>query len=454
MYLITIEGGDGSGKGIATKMLEEILLEEFTFSDIWVTGEPRRDHPLGKLAVDSVRTGEAGPVKEASLFAADRLDHSHAWILPRLKQGKAVISERNVHSSLVYQGIVGKIGLTEVARLNSAACIPDLCLWVDCDPIVALRRITHGTLREAVMDKQEYFETDELQQKIRAGYATLLGGGVSMPKPFNKGVVVGPILNDGTKADLRRKIQKEVRKFLHRHPTPLNIDAEDVERVMLEKALKGERGQTTLKVLDTSPKRSSKNWLHGEKPWQVMKHANSLYQEAYAAIPDEKSRNIPKTSISHTVISVIGTLSLLPGAEASSLRKWFGPVRVVSSRHTHRMLKFFHEQSGWVRTHKPLKGKDAARSELRAEWQAFGRLGLVIWPLKEEFAKWQDENPDGQWRNSLSVIVGKNPSAEMIQAMENCVARLAILGSGMADVDPPSNVAEFRKWWRQGPVSR
>ncbi len=453
MYLITIEGGDGSGKGIATKMLEEILLEEFTFSDIWVTGEPRRDHPLGKLAVDSVRTGEAGPVKEASLFAADRLDHSHAWILPRLKQGKAVISERNVHSSLVYQGIVGKIGLTEVARLNSAACIPDLCLWVDCDPIVALRRITHGTLREAVMDKQEYFETDELQQKIRAGYATLLGGDVSMPKPFNKGVVVGPILNDGSKADLRRKIQQEVRKFLHRHPTPLNIDAEDVERVMLEKALKGERGQTTLKVMDTSPKRSSKNWLHGEKPWQVMKHANSLYQEAYDAIPDEKSRNIPKTSISHTVISVIGTLSLLPGAEASSLRKWFGPVRVVSSRHTHRMLKFFHEQSGWVRTHKPLKGKDAARSELRAEWQAFGRLGLVIWPLKEEFAKWQDENPDGQWRNSLSAIVGKNPSAEMIQAMENCVARLAILGSGMADVVPPSNVAEFRKWWRQGPAS-
>ena len=115
------------------------------------------------------------------------------------------------------------------------------------------------------------------------------------------------------------------------------------------------------------------------------------------------------------------------------------------------MLKFFHEQSGWVRTHKPLKGRDAARSELRAEWQAFGRLGLVIWPLKEEFAKWLQENPQGQWRNSLSAIVGKKPSDEMIEAMEKCVRRLAVLGSGMVDVAPPSNVEQFRKWWRQGP---
>ncbi len=148
MYLISVEGGDGSGKGIATQMLADICAEEFTFTDVAVTGEPRRDHPLGQLAVEAVSTGEAGPVHEASMFAADRLDHSHAWIVPRLARGEIVISERNVHSSLVYQGIVGDLGLGEVARLNSAACVPDLCVWVDCDPEVALQRISKSALSE------------------------------------------------------------------------------------------------------------------------------------------------------------------------------------------------------------------------------------------------------------------------------------------------------------------
>ena len=451
MYLITIEGGDGSGKGIATKMLEEILIEEFSFFGIWVTGEPRREHPLGQLAVEAVRTGEAGPVREASLFAADRLDHSHAWILPRLKKGMAVLSERNVHSSLVYQGIVGDIGLEETAKLNSAACIPDLCIWVDCDPVMALRRITHGTLREATLDKQEYFETDELQIKIRAGYASLLGGEVTMPKPFDRGVVIGPVLNDGTKMDLRKKLQRAVRSFLHRRPIPLNTSAEDVECLLLEKAMHGERGQTTLDVLEQAPQRSSKDWLNEEQPWKALKFAHSLYCEAYNSIEHERKMDVPSNPLHHTVLSVVGTLSLLPGAEVTSLRKWLGPVRMVSSRHTQRMLKFLHEQSGWVRTHKSLRGREAPRSELRADWQAFGRLGMVIWPLKEELSEWAAENPNGRWRNALSAVIGKSPDDEMNAKLEACVARLSVIGSGMADVPPPSSVDELRNWWRDGP---
>ena len=81
------------------------------------------------------------PEEEAGLFAADRLDHSHGWILPRLHEGKAVVSGRNIHSSLVYQGIVGGIGLEKAAQMNSAALIPDLCIWVDCDPKSHLREL-------------------------------------------------------------------------------------------------------------------------------------------------------------------------------------------------------------------------------------------------------------------------------------------------------------------------
>ena len=56
MYLITVEGGDGSGKGLATKVIAQVLEKEFNFPTVEVTGEPRRDHPLGRLAINSVRT--------------------------------------------------------------------------------------------------------------------------------------------------------------------------------------------------------------------------------------------------------------------------------------------------------------------------------------------------------------------------------------------------------------
>ncbi len=451
MYLITIEGGDGSGKGIATKMLEEILIEEFPNFPIWITSEPRRDHPLGQLAVESVRTGEAGPVREASLFAADRLDHSHAWIIPRLKKGMIVISERNVHSSLVYQGIVGEIGLEDIAKLNSAACIPDLCIWVDCDPEMALRRITHGTLREATMDKQEYFETDELQAKIRAGYASLLSGELPMPEPFNRGSVVGPILNEGTKDDLRKKIQKEVRKFLHQQCKPLNISPEEVECLMLEKAMLGERGQKTLDVLEQAPKRSGKDWLNEKQPWVVIEEAYSSHREAMKSIDDERKMNVSENPLNITLLSVVGTLSLLPSANVKTLLKWMGPVRKASERRIYERLKFLHDCSGWVRTYKPLKGSESTRYELRADWQSFGRLGMVIWPLKEELAKWEKENPKGNWENALSEIIEKSEDETINEKISSCLSRLLVIGPGLAGATVPKTVEEFQIWWENGP---
>ena len=455
MYLISVEGGDGSGKGIATQMLADICAEEFTFTDVAVTGEPRRDHPLGQLAVEAVSTGEAGPVHEASMFAADRLDHSHAWIVPRLARGEVVISERNVHSSLVYQGIVGDLGLGEVARLNSAACVPDLCVWVDCDPEGALQRISKSTLSGAIStrdaDKQEYFETDELQTQIRAGYASLLGGEVQMPAPFDRGEVAGPVVNDREKIDLRKKLQRVIRDFLYRRTRPVNVDLDAVECHLLDSALRWQRGQRTLDVLDSPPPRSNSNWLDGARPWRVMQKADGLYRKAWDSVPVDTRTDVPQNPLAHTVVSVVGTLSLLPGAEVSELRRWLGPVRVVTSRHTQRMLKFLHEQSGWVRQHRPLKGADAPRSELRPDWQAFGRLGLALWPLKETLSAQMQDNPESSWKSALNKVLGRNPDADMRARADACLARLAVIGSGATDQDPPADIDGLRRWWRDGP---
>ena len=92
MYLITVEGGDGSGKGEAVRILTE-LLAYYPFNEVHRTHEPRRHSDLGKLALEAVKVGDKTPLQEAGLFAADRLDHSHTWIKPRLERGEVVVSD-------------------------------------------------------------------------------------------------------------------------------------------------------------------------------------------------------------------------------------------------------------------------------------------------------------------------------------------------------------------------
>ena len=50
MYLITIEGGDGSGKGLASRIISELLERDGSFTSVELTAEPRRRHPLGRAA--------------------------------------------------------------------------------------------------------------------------------------------------------------------------------------------------------------------------------------------------------------------------------------------------------------------------------------------------------------------------------------------------------------------
>ena len=446
MYLITVEGGDGSGKGLATKMIAEILQQEFTVAGIDVTAEPRRDAEFGLMAVEAVRTGEAGPTREAVYFAADRMDHSHTWIRPRLGQGRVVVSERNVHSSLVYQGVVGDLGIEEVARMNAAAMIPDLCIWVDCDPGAALRRIEHDTLR-FTLDKSEYFETDEYQIQIRQGYHDLLGGKVPMPEPFDSGRVVGPLVNDGTKDDLRKKLQFEIRRFLHERPTPLNVSTDEVELHMLGRALVSQRGQTTLDVVETAPARSNLDWLDARKPWEIVRDSTKIYIDAIQSSDAPSRLDAPLDPLSHPVLAIVGTLSLLPSVEIPELRAWLGPVRMVTERHTRRMVKIFHEQSGWVRVYRSLVGSDASRSELRSDWQAFGRIGIALWPLKEALSEWRRTHTTSSWKHGLSAVLSTNPSAA-----DSCIARLGLLGSGKANVAPPVTRDELLTWWQNGAV--
>ena len=444
MYLITVEGGDGSGKGLATKVIAQVLEKEFTFSSVEGTGEPRRDHPLGRLAINSVRTKTMTPEGEAGLFAADRVDHSHGWILPRLEEGKVVVSERNIHSSLVYQGIVGGLGIERVSHMNSAALVPDLCIWVDCDPELALNRIRTGTLR-IHSEKEEYFETSTLQKEIRAGYHSLLSGEIEMPTPFDMGAIIGPVLNEGSEEEFKNELRLRIRRFIHSHPTPINVKTEVIEQNLIRKLLIKSKGQTTLVGLGVEPNSNRDAWLNGQKPWRILKNAQLHHDKSLLKSPNSIISYIPKSVLAHSITSIVGTLSIMSNADVGELRSAQGPVRAVSESHSHKIIRYLNDDLDWLHQHRSLIGRDTARNQMKEKFLPFGYLILAIWPLRSTIQKWIKENPNTHLRYCLGQIIR---SGENTVAIDNCLQRIKILGSGIPDTDLPDDESSLVDWWQ------
>jgi dTMP kinase len=449
MYLISVEGGDGSGKGEAARLLLE-LAAEFPFPEIHATHEPRRHSELGKLALTSVKLGDKTPLEEAGLFAADRLDHSHTWIRPLLQKGHIVISDRNIHSSLIYQGVVGKLGVGQVAKMNAAAMIPDLVLWIDCDPDKAIKRIRTGTLR-MTSQKQEYFETPEIQTTIRQGFNDLLSGKISVPAPFDRCCVVGPILNEGGLDDLKKKLRTELRAFFNRKPTPLNVDPDEVDRHLLDTLVRDVKKQTRLPGAPQERTAIHIGWLSGRSPAQWM-------QEAEDKWPVESARayDVPATPHAQSCWSVLGTLSLIVGSsEVPRLHRAFGPHRMVTQRHTQRLVKWLEEER-WIhkqQSHVPFA--EAQVFKLRDERLGYGRLALAMWPLRAQLASWRRANPEAEWSDALPAVAlpedGRTPPPAVRKGLEDITKRLHMLSSGHENCPVPSSVEELVAWWQLPP---
>ena len=444
MYLITVEGGDGSGKGLATKVIAQVIEKEFTFSSVEITGEPRRDHPLGRLAINSVRTKTMTPEGEAGLFAADRVDHSHGWILPRLEEGRVVVSERNIHSSLVYQGIVGGLGIDKVSHMNSAALVPDLCVWVDCDPELALNRIRTGTLR-VHSEKEEYFETSTLQKEIRSGYHSLLSGELEMPTPFDMGAIIGPVLNEGSEEEFKKELRLRIRRFLHSHPNPINVQTEVVEQNLIRKLLIKSKGQTTLVGLGVEPNSGRDEWLSDQKPWKILKASQLEHTESLSQSQDSIRHYVPKSILAHSISSIVGTLSIMSNADIGELRSAQGPVRAVSESHSHKIIRYLNDDLDWLHQHRSLIGRDTSRNQLKEHFLPFGYLVLAIWPLRVAIQKWIKENPKTHLRYCLGQIIRENHNPV---AVDNCLKRIKILGSGKPNTEVPNDYSSLISWWQ------
>ena len=148
---------DGCGKTTQSKLLVEKLQRSY---NAMYTAEPS-DGKVGDFIRKSILYGEkrSTSLAEALLFAADRVEHVENEVLPALRQGKLVISDRYVYSSLAYQGAAG-LSLEWIQSINQYALRPELAIFIDVDPRAVMQRL------KPVKSVMENLETQQRVQQI------------------------------------------------------------------------------------------------------------------------------------------------------------------------------------------------------------------------------------------------------------------------------------------------
>jgi dTMP kinase len=161
---VTFEGIDRSGKTTQARMLCEALGDEALA--VREPGGTEVGERLRDLLKDQAL--DIGPEAEALAFAAARAELVRQVIRPALEDGRVVVSDRFLDSSLAYQGVARGLGVEDVEQINRFATgglMPDLTFLLSIDPARAAERAGQ-------LDRFED-EGDSLQRAVFDAYREL-----------------------------------------------------------------------------------------------------------------------------------------------------------------------------------------------------------------------------------------------------------------------------------------
>lgn len=164
--LIVIEGVDGAGKTSVSKEVTR-RLKDLGFKAVYTY------EPYTQFIVNIVNEywSEIDPTVQTLLMAADRYYHISKVILPYMRSGHVVISDRYYYSSLAYQGAQG-VDLQWILDVNKFVVKPKLAIYLDVDPEVGLKR------KESSTTRVRSIEADlELVKRARKIYLDLVSHG-------------------------------------------------------------------------------------------------------------------------------------------------------------------------------------------------------------------------------------------------------------------------------------
>lgn len=168
---ISFEGIEGTGKSTQCRLLAEHLRQK----GLAVTETAEPGGTLISLKVReillSLDSREMKPVTELLLYNAARVQHIEEVILPALRRGDIVITDRFSDSTIAYQGYGRDLDLRLIASLDRIATNglrPHLTILLDID-------VETGLKRNSAIGKTDRLELEEVSfhEKVRRGFINL-----------------------------------------------------------------------------------------------------------------------------------------------------------------------------------------------------------------------------------------------------------------------------------------
>ncbi|MDG7052344.1 MAG: dTMP kinase [Wolbachia endosymbiont of Alcedoecus sp.] len=166
---ITFEGIDGSGKTTQSELLASHFKQIRGENNVILTREPGGTDFAEKVRRVLLKDN-IDPISELLLLASMRYEHIKKLILPALKEGKIVICDRFIDSTIAYQGYGLGVDLGLIGNLHKLVKIrrPDITFILDIDVQVGLSR---------AKDKNKYEEMDiNFYDKVRKGFQEIALG--------------------------------------------------------------------------------------------------------------------------------------------------------------------------------------------------------------------------------------------------------------------------------------
>ncbi|MEG0834551.1 MAG: dTMP kinase, partial [Christensenellaceae bacterium] len=203
---ITFEGVDGCGKSTQMKFLAEYLQENGY--NILLTREPGGcaiSEKIRELVLD-ISNEEMSDATEALLYAAARAQHVKQVIKPAILQGKIVLCDRFIDSSLAYQGMGRELGMNEIMEINKFAMgdvMPDKTFFLDFPPHLAFERMSQKRVHDRLETQEEAF------------YTLLYNGFVKISEMYPQRIL--RIDASGEKIETKEIVRAEMMKVLEQY---------------------------------------------------------------------------------------------------------------------------------------------------------------------------------------------------------------------------------------------
>jgi dTMP kinase len=188
---IVFDSLDGAGNSTQVNLLADYLNKKGKRSHI--TKEPTSSLIGGLIKSQLTHDWKSSPECLQLLFSADRAYHLEKEILPLLKNGINVISDRYFFSTMAYGGIEIS-DLDWLIEINKPFLIPDITFFLKVSTKVCIKRIMETRFEIAL------FEKEKILEKVWRNYEKLA-------KMFENVYII-----DGEKSI--EKITKEIRKIV------------------------------------------------------------------------------------------------------------------------------------------------------------------------------------------------------------------------------------------------